>query len=208
MMTLKEIDERILHYEDELKQSIGLIKRVDKKLAKNKVEENIQFLKIQKMKIEFFSFVTTSYIDILCTYKNLKRAKTEWEKFYNIRIAYLIAYETINTYHKYKGEIYKTVNSQDKDFYKQFFDMLNRELTDFKDTYQYDKVMPKIRNKSVAHYDRDFVEYYSSLRLIDNTTSNDIIRNFLYFINPLHYFTYGLIKGEIDQFLFINSWMT
>ena len=85
--------------------------------------------------------------------------------------------------------------------------MLNRELEDFKYEFDYDNVMPKIRNKSTAHYDKDFIEYYSNYELIEKYKDKDIVRSFLYFINPLHYFTHVLMNNEIDELLFINSWM-
>lgn len=106
-------------------------------------------------------------------------------------------------FRNWNGEIYKTVTKQEQEIYKRFFDMLNRELAEFKDIYDY--VMAKIRNKSSAHCDKDFLTYYSSYEILSNNETTEIIRNFLYFINPLHYFTYGLLKGEIDEFLFINS---
>lgn len=202
MMTFKEIDERIIHYQEELEWSARLLKNKD-----SLNEKSVIISDNKEMRIEFFSFVTSSYIDLLCTYRNLKRAKSNWEKFYNIKIAYLFIYETINTYHKYKGEVYKTVTKEEQDIYKNFFDMLNRELADFKVTYDYDNVMAKIRNKSSAHYDKEFLAYYSSYEILKNPQTKEIIRDFLYFINPLHYFTFGLLQGEIDEFLFINSWM-
>ena len=202
MMTFKEIDERINHFEEELEFSARLLKS-----RETSSEINAVISDNKKMQIEFFSFVTSSYIDLLCTYRNLKRAKSDWEKFYNIKIAYLFIYETINTYHKYKGEVYKTVTKEEQEIYKNFFDMLNRELAEFKITYDYDNVMAKVRNKSSAHYDKDFLTYYSSYEIIENPQTKEIIRDFLYFINPLHYFTFGLLKGEVDEFLFINAWM-
>jgi hypothetical protein len=132
MMTFKEIDERIDHYQQEVKWTVDIVNSINRKLKAQKNENRVASLSTEKMKAEFFGFVTTSYIDLLCVYKNLKRSKAEWEKFYNIKIAYLIAYETINTYHKYRGEIYKAVNSKEQEFYKNFFDMLNRELADLK----------------------------------------------------------------------------
>jgi DNA replication initiation complex subunit (GINS family) len=202
MMTFKEIDEKINHFQEELEFSARLLK------SRNASSEiNAVISENKKMQIEFFSFVTSSYIDLLCTYRNLKRAKSDWEKFYNIKIAYLLIYETINTYHKYKGEVYKTVTKEEQEIYKNFFDMLNRELAEFKITYDYDNVMAKVRNKSSAHYDKDFLTYYSSYEITENPQTKEIIRDFLYFINPLHYFTFGLLKGEVDEFLFVNAWM-
>jgi len=208
MMTFKEINERIYHYEEELKQCYRGILTLNNEISKQTDTKQSDALKIYKTKIEFFCFVTTSYIDLLCTYRNIRRAKSDWEKYFSVKIAYLIAYETINTYHKYKGEIYKAVTREEKDFYRNFFDMLNRELSDFKDDFDYDNVMPKIRNKSTAHYDKDFSEYYSNYEIIEKFSDKDIVRSFLYFINPLHYFTHALMNNEIDEFLYINSWMT
>ncbi|HRB71187.1 MAG TPA: hypothetical protein PK776_05000 [Flavobacterium sp.] len=154
MMSFKEIEERIIHYQEELEWSAQLLKNRDSlNLNSVIISDN------KKMRIEFFSFVTSSYIDLLCTYRNLKRSKSDWERFYNIKIAYLFIYETINTYHKYRGEIYKTVTKVEQDIYIKFFDMLNRELRDFKEKYDYDSVMSNIRNKSSAHYDKDFNDF-------------------------------------------------
>lgn len=207
-MTFKEIDERICHYEDELDWCANALPALTNLIEGEESNRQILYLESQKMKLEFCCFVTTSYIDLLCTYRNLKRSKTKWEKFYNIKMAYLIAYETINTYYKYKAEIFRTVTKEDKEIYKGFFDMLNRELAEFKEKYDYNSIMPKIRNKSTAHYDKNFLEYYASFKLIDNIESKEIVRSFLNFINPLHYFAVGLLKGKIDKFLFINSWLS
>lgn len=208
MMTFKEIDERIAHYEDELNWGAGLISKIDTSLNSKRNPEHVLLLENKKLKIEFFCFVTTSYIDLLCTYRNLKRSKSDWEKSYNVKIAYLIAYETINTYNKYKGDIYKTLKKEEKEDYQQFFRMLNDELSDFKYEYDYDSVMSKIRNKSTAHYDKEFLEFYKSYEVLNKPESKNIIRSFLNFINPLHYFTYGLLEGKLDMLLFVNSWLT
>lgn len=207
-MTFKEINEIIYHYQEELKKCNHEILSLNNAISKQTDPEQTEALKIYKIKIEFFCFVTTSYIDLLCSYRNIKRAKSDWEKYFSVKTAYLIAYETIKTYNKYKGEIYKAVTKEEKDFYKNFFDMLNRELLDFKEEFDYNNVMPKIRNKSAAHYDKDFSEYYSNYEVIEKFSNKDIVRSFLYFINPLHYFTHALMNDEIDEFLFINSWMT
>jgi len=208
MMTFKEIDERINHYQEELEWSVMILKNSIKDDSYNKEVDVIEILVYEKARVEFFSFATATYIDLLCTYRNLKRAKTDWEKFYNLRIAYLTIYETINTYFKFKGEIYKSVSKEEKEIYKRFFGMLNDELYEFKEDFHYDKIMPKIRNKSSAHYDRNFLDYYSSFELLKKYESKDIIRSFFYFLNPLHYFSFSLLKGEVDEFLFLNSWMS
>lgn len=208
MMTFKEINERIYHYDDKLKHCNNVVTGLNNAISVENDTTLKGILKIQKTKIEFFCFVTASYIDLLCTYRNIKRAKSDWEKYFSIKIAYLIAYESIQTYYKYKGEIYNAVKKEEKDFYRNFFDMLNRELADFKADFDYDNIMSKIRNKSTAHYDRNFSEYYSNYELIEKFIKKDIVRSFLYFINPLHYFTCALMNNEIDEFLFINSWMT
>lgn len=207
-MTFREIDERIAHYEEELNRGAGLINKIEISLKSKHESDHDLHLENKKLKIEFFCFVTTSYIDLLCTYRNLKRSKSDWERSYNIKIAYLIAYETINTYHQYKGDIYKTLKKEEKNDYNQFFRMLNDELSDFKYEYDYDSIMSKIRNKSTAHYDKNFLEFYKNYEVLNKSGSKNIIRSFLNFINPLHYFTYGLLEGKLDMFLFLNSWLT
>ena len=102
-MTFKEVDEKISHYEVELKKCADEIAQTELFL-KNDNDDVKNLAKAHKLKVEFFCFVTTSYIDWLCVYRNLQRSKSEWENYYNIKIAYLIAYETINTYYKFKGD--------------------------------------------------------------------------------------------------------
>lgn len=203
MMTFKEIDQRIIHYQEELEFAVSLLRNIHQLNSNSTLVSNTE-----KMKIEFFCFATTSYIDLLCTYRNIKRSKSDWEKFYNIKIAYLLIYETIRTYHNYKKEVYKTVTEEEQEIYRGFFDMLNRELAEFKKNYSYDKVMAKIRNKSTAHYDKDFLIFYSSYEILAEPKTKEIIRDFFYFLNPLHYFTFGLLKGNVDQLLFLNSWFS
>ncbi len=207
-MTLKEINEKVIFYEEELDWAASQLKKIDQILKLKANKKQINLIKYQKLKIEFFCFTTTSYIDILCTYRNLKRSKSNWEKFYNIKIAYLVAYETINTYQKYRNEIYKRMTKKEIEIFRGFFDMLNRELAEFKYVHDYEKTMSKIRNKSAAHYDKNFLTYYSSLEILEKIQWKNFIRSFLDFINPLHYFSFGLLKGELDELLFLNGWMS
>ena len=111
-MTFKEIDERINYYQEEVEWSVRILKNSIKDESYNKVSDVIEILGYEKGRVEFFSFVTVSYIDLLCTYRNYKRAKTDWEKFYTLRIAYLTICETINTYFKFKGELFKSINKE------------------------------------------------------------------------------------------------
>jgi hypothetical protein len=207
-LSKKEIDAKLLHFKEELDWGAELLRKIDNVIHTEKDESIIPLHRIHRLKIEFFCFTSTSYIDHLCAFKNLKRSKTDWEKFYNTKNAYLIIYETINTFHKYKGELYKITQNESEEIYPRFFRMLNDELSEFKDNYNYDNEMAKIRNKSTAHYDKAFLQYYESYNLIDKSKSKVIIREFLYFLNPLHYFAYSLLIGEVDQFLFVNSWMS
>ena len=85
-MTFKEIDERINHYQEELEWSVMILQNSIKNESYNKELDVIEILGYEKARVEFFSFATATYIDLLCTYRNLKRAKTDWEKFYNLRI--------------------------------------------------------------------------------------------------------------------------
>lgn len=208
MMTFKEINERIAHYEKELTRNVDHLHEIH--LCDGRTNDStIRFLlQNERIKVEFFCFVTSSYIDLLCTYRNFKRSKSEWENTYNLKIAYLLIYETINTYHKYKGQIFKALKEEDKDIYNRFFEMLNEELAEFKYKYDYDNVMPKIRNKSTAHYDKNFLDYYECFKLLDNEDSKEIIREFFYFLNPLHYFAYSLGEGEVNQLQFLNAWFS
>lgn len=207
-MTFKEINARIDHYEKELKRNVDHLHEVNLFESQTDNLEVKLYLQNEKLIVEFFCFVTSSYVDLLCTYRNFKRSKSNWENSYNLKIAYLLIYETINTYHKYKGQLVNTLRKEEQDIYHRFFRMLNDELNEFKYKYDYDNVMPKIRNKSTAHYDKNFLDYYECFDLLDNNDAKEIIREFLYFLNPLHYFAYSLGEGEVNEFLFINAWHT
>jgi len=208
MMTIKEIDEKITHYQSEIAMCADDLKVYNALLGKKISSKKKHEVEQRKMTTEFFSFVTTSYIDLLSSYKNFKRSKLDWEKFFNLKISYLIIYETINTYHQFKKELFFSVNQEKKEEFQNFFRMLNDELTEFKEKYDYDRIMPKIRNKSTAHYDKNFLVYYNSYELLEPVNGKEIIRDFLYFINPLHYFIYAMIEGEVDMILFVNSWFS
>ena len=203
MFTFKEIDRQIKNYEEELKFWYNVLKNMNPK-EYDKVFSSDGF---HKNKVEFFCFVSASFIDILCSYRNLKRAKSNWEKTYNLKIIYMTVYETINTYHKYKGQIYKQLKEDNIEKFDLFFDMLNRELSDFKKQYKFDTIMPKIRNKFAAHYDKNFIDYYSNIELLDKINTKELVPDFLHFINPLHYFAFSWLKGEINELQFLDSWL-
>ncbi|MBO6879776.1 hypothetical protein [Winogradskyella sp.] len=206
-MTFKKINEILKEYEEDLHFFFKILEN-HKKFLLNKVEDDpLKYLKWDKKNINFHCFVTSSYIDLLCIYRNLKRSKTNWEKTYNLKLAYLMIYETIKTYHKFKKEIIESLAITDKEIYNGFFRMLNEELLEFKLDFNYDMVISKIRNKTSAHYDKDFLEYYSSFEILNNQDSKNIIIRFFRFMNPLHYFSYSLIKGDVDPLLFVDSWM-
>jgi hypothetical protein len=208
MMTFKEIDKRIAHYQSEVAMCTDDLKMYNNLLSKKISSGKKLKLEQRKMTTEFFSFVTTAYIDLLSSYKNFKRSKSDWEKFFNLKISYLIIYETINTYHQFRRELFLSVNQKKKEEFQNFFRMLNDELAEFKEKYGYDQVMPKIRNKSTAHYDKNFLDYYSSYVFLHSVNGKEVIRDFLYFINPLHYFIYALNEGEVNMVLFVNSWFS
>lgn len=73
-MTFKEVDEKINHYEIELKKCVDEIAQTELFLE-NDNDEVKNLAKAHKLKVEFFCFVTTSYIDWLCVYRNLQRSK-------------------------------------------------------------------------------------------------------------------------------------
>jgi hypothetical protein len=206
-MTFKEIDGIVKHYEEEIDGCVDLMKNINKNLKKEKDEKVIAAFEHTNSMLEFACFVSACYIDLLCTYRNLRRAKTEWEYSYNAKIAYLLIYETINTYHKYQKKIYQEANKIEKENYNHYFQMLNDELREFKEDYGYDKIMSRIRNKSIAHYDRNFIDFYENYEILKDKKSNDVIESFFYFMKPLLHFSYGLIGGNINRESFALSWL-
>ena len=70
MMTFKEIDARINHYQEELEWSVMILKNTIKDEEYDTKLDVIAILGYEKARVEFFSFVTATYIDLLCTYRN------------------------------------------------------------------------------------------------------------------------------------------
>lgn len=206
-MTFKEIDTIVRHYQEEIDGCVELMKNINKNLTKEKDQKIIAVFEHSMSMLEFSCFVSTCYIDLLCTYRNLRRAKTDWEYSYNAKIAYLLIYETIKTYHKYQKKIYQEANKREKENYHHYFKMLNDELKEFKEDFEYDKIMARIRNKSVAHYDRNFIDFYENYEVLKNKRSKDVIESFFYFIKPLLHFSFGLVGGNINRTSFALSWM-
>jgi len=100
-----------------------------------------------------------SFIDLLTAQKGIKRATSGWEYIYYSKIGYRIIYETINTFHKHKKDLRETIDNDQKELIKHFI-LLNDLLKAYKYSYDFDKTMSKIRNKTIAHFDKDYFEYY------------------------------------------------
>lgn len=80
--------------------------------------------------------------------------------------------------------------------YKSFevsFQELQKQLKHFKKEHKFKEVIGKFRNKAGAHYDENFVEYFTNLNSIDKPISVKTISDFLNFLMKLISFWADLI---------------
>jgi hypothetical protein len=195
-MTDIEIDKLIKGYHYEIKGCFDMLEGL-KELELEGGEDISKFdFSSHETTLRFACFVSSSFIDLLTTLKGINKATTDWEYMYHARIGYLIIYETIKTYHQHKKSIYEIVNSKRKDLFE-YFKLLGKLLKDYKNQHDYEKSISKIRNKTIAHFDKDFYEYYKYFEKLNSPESKKAIEDFLEFFKALLHFTFGLNGGKI-----------
>lgn len=151
--------------------------------------------------LKFNSLITISFLDLSVVGRDIILAQKPWDRLFYAKQCYLIIYETINTFHKHKKELFRLVKLTTPKLQEELKE-INLELKEFKNEYKYESEMNNIRNCIAGHIDEDFENYYNTLRTIDIEKTGKLLGAFLKIINRMQNFSNNLLKeyGERIEF--------
>lgn len=156
---------------------------------KNEIGEKHRSLTIHH--IEYTCFLITCFLDIATSLRGIENHKSYWERLYYIRNGYLSINESIKTYHKNQKEIAHIIDETYPQL-KSEFKVLNLKLKTFKRDNDYQSKIIPVRNKAGGHYDKDFNEYYKSIKSIEGKDSVKTIEDFVNFLMNVFDFWYKI----------------
>lgn len=186
------------------------------KLSEFLFEQNVTMLTVSEKLLETYGnlnvfeqnnhFINYAYIftnatlDLAITTKNLDLSNYKSEERFFIKSSFLIVYEMINTYNKFQIEFRSLSKKYPK--MKEPLNELNLELKKFKRTYKIDNEVSKIRNKTIAHIDKNAIEYHKIISSFDKNQTIYMSMEFLKImgnINPILQNFFKDQKIEIDN---------
>jgi len=175
---IENISKYILYYEKQLEDANNLLQLLNTEgiPLSNKFKE--EFLDLTVEHIQYACFFNSSFLDIATSLKGILTCESNWERRYFLKNGFVTIYETIKTYNDGIQKILRSsikLNFQSFESRKQEIDL---ELREFRKKYQYDSVIRGIRNKAGAHYDKNFIEYYKNLQILDSSFNVKIISDF------------------------------
>jgi hypothetical protein len=173
----------IEHYQNELFESYSLLKFLENQIIPNNQEAEKE-LELTIKHIKYISFFTSCFLDIATTIKGLIDCEIDWERKFYLKNGFVSIYETINTFNKHQKEILSLI-SEDYESFEPLYKDLQKKLKAFKKEHKYEEVIGKFRNTAGAHYDENFVEYFTSLNGIDKPNSVKTISDFSNFLMSL-----------------------
>tara|TARA_R110001583_G_C5493568_1_gene395040 strand:- start:49 stop:702 length:654 start_codon:yes stop_codon:yes gene_type:complete len=196
--SVQEIEELIEGHHDQMRQSISLIDFISKN-KKDPLGKSLEkIFNYTESNIKYFSFLTSSFIDLLTTLKGFINSVTEWEFIYNSKSGYLTIYETIKTYHKYQLEIKDFVSNDHPHLFEKYKE-LNIHLRNYKKKFNYKTEISTIRNKTAGHFDENFIDYYEQIEKLDKEKAIIAIEEFLDFLKLLMIFTDTMAQETQDK---------
>ncbi|WP_028873133.1 hypothetical protein [Psychroserpens burtonensis] len=181
----KEYLELINGHHANLKESISLIGFIKSSREQPEVSEKLQHIfTYSDSNIKYFNFLTSSFLDLLCTLKGLFNSKSDWEDIYYAKTGFLTIYETINTYHFHQKD-FKTFVDKDHPELLDDYKKLNSYLKNYKAKFKHETEIALIRNKTVGHFDKNFIDYYELIKKLDKNESIIAIESFMNFLKLL-----------------------
>lgn len=126
--------------------------------------------------LNFTSLVVISTLDLHIIHKHLLVSKFESEKIFFIRSGSLTIFETLNTYKGYQKELLHIFNTD-----KSIITEVGKSIRVFKKKYD----LIEIRNKTSAHIDKNYKDYYSITSKINVENSRVMIVEFLELLNKV-----------------------
>src|SRR5699024_998995 len=181
----KEYIKLINGHHSNLKESISLIEFIKSKREQPEVSKKLEHIfTYSESNIKYFNFLTSSFLDLLCTLKGLFNSKTEWEDIYYSKAGFLTIYETINTYHFHQKD-FKTFVDKDHPELLDDYKKLNSYLKNYKAKFKHETEIALIRNKTIGHFDKNFNDYYELIKKLDKNESIIAIETFMNFLKLL-----------------------
>lgn len=178
---IRSIEELISLYTEHLNNVRSLFSQLTSYMSiieKFHPEDNTLEIHEFKNQLDFSGFLTVCTLDILVTTKNLLQVEEIWEELYYLRHGYLTIYEAINTYNAHNKWIHSFI-SENFPGLKPEFDLLAKEIRQFKRDYNYDTTIAEIRNETTAHIDRNFLNYFDKMSGFNREKAVDALLIFI-----------------------------
>jgi len=144
------------------------------------------------------AFVNIISIDLKIITRDLALAEDDWSQRHYIRQAYLLIYEFYYTYYNEQKDYYILINEKlnilELDSQKKEVVL---ELREYKK--QNEKTFHIIRNKTIAHRDKDVMLQIEMIENLNYSEAIDLITKFDSILNKLGGFMQGVIAIGMDN---------
>ena len=185
IQTNEEYIKLINGHHDNLKESIQVIDFIKNSKKHHEITEKLEYiLNYSETNIKYFSFLTSSFLDLLCSLKGLFNSTSEWQEIYYSKSGFLTIYETIKTYYLYQKEFKLFIDKDHPELFEDY-KKLNRYLKNYKTKFNHKTEISLIRNKTIGHFDENFIVYYELIKKLDKDESVTAIESFMNFLKQL-----------------------
>lgn len=161
----------------------------------NEISEEIIEVKILtefEQAINFNSLITIADLESTIILKSLENSSLEAEKKYFLKLAYLIIFETFNSFDNYREEL-KIISLRNEKL-TQDFKEINIKVKDFRNKHDFNKTIYQIRNKTIGHIDKDFKLYHSIVSNIEIKSSLKMFGEFIRILNEVFEFSTNVLS--------------
>jgi len=143
--------------------------------------------------------ITIAHLDLITSNKSLDNSKSDWERIFFIKSIYLVIYETLVTYEKYRQFINEYTNTKAPEL-KSNLDQLSTDIKNFKKYFQYTSYVNLIRKNIIGHISKDFSLYYDTIRQFDGGKTAQMSIAFFKVIQALQNYSTELLQAQkIDE---------
>jgi hypothetical protein len=193
MKDYREIKKYILHYENELEKCYYLLNFLesDKDNSKYDIDRIIFITKTVALFTAFF-------LDTATSIKGFYQSKTSWEVKFYLKAGITCVYESLSKYDKLQNEIRLMITENYSEFSHAYKDILY-SVKKFKKEHSYDHIMANFRNNAGAHYDKNFLTYYSTLKRMDSNEKILIVIEFSNILMNIINFYSTIIEKEKNE---------
>ena len=196
MISLQKLEEDILECEKHLTflKTAFQINNDLKSFAESVIDDQSELSSFNELAstviLNIHAINTISQLETSIILKSLHFAKSDFEKTYIIKHAYLIIYETFKTLYHLKINLRLMCNNE---LLNAEYQELETVLKRFNKFVGIDNKVQKIRNKISGHITPSFLEYYSSLEIINVEDDIEKVIQFRLVLNQLNDVLYKMI---------------